>query len=129
MFQQDNPLTRISLTLSDLCNLGSVKGTGEIRPEHMPLLSSVEPVRDRNAPVNAPQTATRYNLIFPGSGFLRIAVKVEESAPSISQEVLEKHGGAVRVSIEGFASGAFETSDGGARPYFKATKITPVTSR
>lgn len=89
---------------------------------------SVETVRDRNAPVDSSQIASRYNLVFPGSGFLRISVKVEESVPSITQEVIEKYGGAIRVNLEGFTSGTFEV-DGGARAYFKATKITPVTQK
>lgn len=125
-FQTDNPLTRISLTLSDLCCIGSMKGLAEIRPEHAPLLIGVEAVRERNAPANSPQTASRYLLVFPGSGFMRVAVKVDETVPSITQDTIEKCGGMVRVKIEGFSSGAFEVDGGGARPYFKATQIAPM---
>lgn len=128
-FQVDNPLLRLNLTLEDLANLRMLKGATAVAPEHIPLLTGVEPVREKNAPVGAPQTASRYNLVFPGSGFLRIAVKVEERAPSISQEVIDKYGGAIRVTIEGFTSGTFETDDGGARPYFKAAKIAPLTGK
>jgi len=125
-FKADNPLEKINFSLADLCNIGSVKGPTEIRPEHAPLLAGVEAVRERNAPANAPQTASRYLLVFPGSGFMRVAVKVDEAAPSITQETIAKCGGVVRVNIEGFVSGTFETDGGGVRPYFKATKITPV---
>lgn len=125
-FQADNVFLRLKLTLADLCALDAIKGLPEIKPEHAPSLISVEPVRERSAPATAPQTATRYGLVFPGSGYLRIAVKVEETTPSVSQEIIEKYGGAIPVKIEGFTSGAFETSGGGARPYFKAAKITPI---
>ena len=128
-FQADNPLTRISLTLSDLCCIHSVKGPAEVRPEHEPLLTGVEAVRDRNAPANLPQTASRYFLVFPGSQFMRVAVKVDETAPSITQEVIEKYGGVIRVKIEGFSSGVFEVDGGGARPYFKASRITPISAQ
>lgn len=127
-FTADNVLLRFKPSLADLADLASVRGSETIKPEHFPLLTGVEAVRDRNAPLDSPQVATRYNLVFPGSGFLRISVKVEESAPSITQEVIEKYGGAIRVNIEGFVSGTFEV-DGGARAYFKATKITPVTQK
>lgn len=125
-FRADNPLLRIKLGLPDLCCLGNVKGPSTIKPEQMPYLTSVEAVKDKNAPANAPQMATRYNLVFPSSGFLRISVKVEEEAATITQEVIDKYGGAIRVSIENFVGGTFETDGGGARPYFKATKITPI---
>lgn len=129
MIHHDNPFARITLNLSDLCNISSVKGSTEIRPEHRPLLIGVEPVRDYNAPANAPQIATKYTLAFPGSSFMRIAVKVTEAAPSITPEVLEKYGGGICVNIEGFSSGILETKDGGLRPYFKASRIVPVASK
>lgn len=128
-FKADNPLERIKLTLADLCNISSVHGSDSVKPETAPLLTGVELVIDRNAPAGSPPTATRYNLVFPASGFLRCVVKVEETTPSITQEVIDKCGGAVRVNIEGFIGGTFLTNDGGARPYFKATKITPVVTK
>lgn len=125
-FQPDNPFLRVNLSFADLCCLNSLKGDAEIRPEHYPLLTGVEAVRERNAPVNSPQIASRYHLVFPGSGFMRIAIKVDEPTPSISAEMIEKRGGMLRVSIEGFSGGVFEVEGGGARPYFKATRVTPV---
>lgn len=125
-FSPDNVFLRLNLTLADLSCLGAISGPTEIRLENAPLLVGVEAVRERNAPANAPQTASRYNLVFPGSGFMRVSVKVDEAAPSVAQATIDKYGGAIRVNIEGFSSGAFETDDGGARPYFKATRITPV---
>lgn len=129
MTNTDNPLARIPLPLNALCNISAVKWPDELRPEHMPLLAAVEPVRDRNAPVNAPQIATRYTLVFPGSGFMRIAVKVEEPAPSVTQETLDKCGGVIRVNVDGFQSGVLETKDGGLRPYFKAARIVPIANK
>lgn len=128
-FKSDNPFLNIRPSLADLCNLDQVKGAESIKPEHQPLLIDIEAVRDRNAPSTAPQTATRYCLALPGSGFMRIAVKVEESTPSITQELLEKYGGAVRVNVEGFSSGVILMKDGGVLPYFKATKIVPIVNK
>lgn len=125
-FSPDNVFLRMNLTLADLSCIGEITGPTTIRPENAPLLVGVEAVRERNAPANAPQISTRYNLVFPGSGFMRVSVKVDESAPSISPETINKYGGAIRVSIDGFTGGSFETDDGGARPYFKATRITPM---
>lgn len=128
-FQADNVLLRLNLSLPDLCCLSAISGPTTIRPENAPLLVGVEAVKERNAPINAPQIATRYNLVFPGSGFMRVSIKVDEKTPSISQEVIDKYGGAIHVSIEGFSSGAFETDDGGARFFCKATKIMPITTQ
>lgn len=125
-FLQDNVLLQFPLTLENLCALSELRGPTTIRPEHMPLLVGVEPVRDKNAPPNMPQIASRYNIIFPGSNYLRLAVKVEETMPSVTQELLEKYPGGIRVNMQGFVGGTFLTNDGGARPYFKAAKITPM---
>ncbi len=125
-FSPDNVFLRLNLTLPDLSCMGAISGPTTMRPENTPLLVGVEPVRERNAPANSPQTATRYNLVFPGSGFMRVSVKVDEVTPSVTQAIIDKYGGAIPVNIEGFASGSFETDDGGARPYFKAARITPV---
>lgn len=126
MFQSDNVLLQFPLTLENLCSLLELRGPTTIRPEHLPLLVGIEAVRDKNAPPSAPQIATRYNLIFPGSNYLRLSVKVEESMPSVTPELLQKYPGGIRVQIDGFVSGAFLTNDGGARPYFKATRIVPI---
>lgn len=128
-FKPDNPLLRIKLNFADLCNLSAIKGSETVRSEHFPILTGVEAVREKSASSNSPQIASRYNLVLPGSGFLRISVKVEEPAPSITQETLEKYGGAIRVNAEGFSSGVFEVDGGGARPYFKAARITPVNNK
>lgn len=128
-FKADNPFLHLRLTFPALCNLNSLKGSEEIKPGQEPLLIGIEAVRDRTAPANSQQTASRYNLVLPASSFLRISIKVDEPAPSITPEMLEKCGGAIRVSVEGFSSGAFEVDGGGARPYFKATKITPMVSK
>lgn len=125
----DNPFLSIPLTLPVLCNLSALapKG-GTIPPEHEPFLIGVEEVRGKGAPDTAPPEAIRYYLTFPGSSFLRISVKVEETAASITQNELNAQGGLVKVRIEGFESGSFLTDGGGARPYFKAKKITPIGS-
>ena len=129
MFNTDNPLTQVPLTLATLCNLSAVAFPTEIRPEHMPLLAAVEPVRERNAPANAPQIATRYILVLPGSGFMRIAVKVDETTPSITPETLAKYSNGIRVNVDGFVHGTMETKDGGIRSYFKATRISPIVNK
>lgn len=128
-FRADNPLLRVKLDFAALCNLSALKGDEPVKPEQLPLLTGVEAVREKTAPANSPQTASRYNLVFPGSGFLRISVKVDEPAPSITQETIEKYGGAIRINVEGFSSGVFEVDGGGARPYFKAVRVTPVSSK
>lgn len=122
-FMPDNPLLRLEFSLADLSCFGSVKSNAEIKPENMPFLIGVEAVREKNASESSPQTASRYNLVFPGSGFMRIAVKVEETTPSITSEAIEKCGGIVRVNIEGFTGGVFEVDGGGVRPYFTAPRI------
>lgn len=128
-FQSDNILTQFCPTLAALCCFSAIRFPETIRPEHAPLLVGVDAVREKGALPSAPQIATRYNLILPGSNYSRISVKVEERAPSVTQEALERCPSGVRVNIEGFTSGAFLTNDGGARPYFKATKITPIQTQ
>lgn len=128
-FKSDNPLTKIELTLADLCCIGGISGPKEIRPDHLPILTDVENVVERNAKTNATKNVTKYGLVFPGSGFMRVVMKVEEEHPSITQDVIDKHGGMVRVSIEGYSYGSFETENGGARPYFKAERIVPVQAQ
>lgn len=126
-FTSDNFLLSLNPTLTDLCNLPAMKSQStSIRPEHMPLLVGVEAVREKGAPADAQQIATRYCLVFPGSNYLRVTVKVEERAPSITQEVLEKYPGGIRVQIQGFYAGAFLTKDGGAMPFFKAERVIPI---
>lgn len=122
----DNPFLHLNLTLADLCHLGGLKGPAEIRPEHTPLLISTETTVEHNEKTNVTKTVSRYNVVLPGSGFIKVTIKVEEPAPSITQEAIDKFGGAVRVNVQGFSSGVFETNGGGARPYFRAARITPV---
>lgn len=125
-FQADNPLLLLKLPLSALCAIDTLNVETAIKPEIAPFLIGVEAQRERGAAADTPQIATRYFLVFPGSGFMRIAVKVAEPAPSITQEAILKSGGIVRVKIEGFQSGVFADDNGGARAYFKAARITPV---
>lgn len=127
--QADNPLFRLKLPLSALCSIDALNIGTAVTPELAPFLIGVEAQRERGAPAGSPQVASRYFLVFPGSGFMRIAVKVVEPAPSISQDDITKRGGIVRVHIEGFESGVFADDNGGARPYFKATKITPMQTQ
>lgn len=125
----DNPLLFIPMTFETLCNLSSlVPKAGPIRPEHEPVLIAVEDVRSKGLPETAPPEAIRYILLLPGSMSMRIPVKVNEAAPSITQAELIAQGGQVKVKIDGFESGCFLTNDGGARPYVKAKKIVPITS-
>ncbi len=128
-FQADNPLLRLNLPLSALCSIDTLNQEATIKPELAPFLIGVEAQRERGAAADAPQIATRYFLVFPGSGFMRIAVKVAEPAPSITQEAILKSGGIVRVKIEGFQSGVFSDDNGGARPYFKAARIVPIQTQ
>jgi len=128
-FQPDNIFLNFRLSFAAVCCLSGINLPDTVRPDHLPLVVGAEAVRDKNAPPNSPHTATRYHLIFPGSNYLRLPVKVDESAPSITPEVLGKHPGGIRVNVEGFTGGAFLTNDGGARPYFKAVRITPVTTQ
>ena len=122
--QTDNPFLALSLPLSTLCNISAVSVESPIPPQFAPFLIGVEEVRSKDAPPASPPEAIRYILAFPGSGFMRIPVKVDESRPSITPEELTARGPAKAV-VEGFSSGAFLTNDGGARPYFKAKKIIP----
>ena len=126
MIQTDNIFSFFPVNLKTLCNIGAATVTDPIRPEHQPLLIGVEPVKGKDAPESAPPTAIRYILAFPGSGFMRVPVKVVETVPSITPEQLAERGGAVKVVVEGFDGGSFPTDGGGVRPYFKATKITPA---
>lgn len=125
--QVDNPLLSLPLSLPLLCNLNalSVPADGPIPPQYAPLLIGVEEVRSKDTPPTSPPEAIRYTLAFPGSGFMRVPIKVEERVPSITPEALAAHG-PVKVVIEGYTSGSFLTDDGGARPYFRAQKITPA---
>lgn len=127
MIFTDNPLLSIAFTLEMLANLGALNvPKGPIPASLMPLLIGVEEVRKKGIPLKEPPEAIRYILVFPGSQFLKIAVKVEETTPSITPAELAARGGFVKVSVEGFKSGNLPTDDGGARPYFKATKIVPI---
>lgn len=120
----DNPLLAMKLSLSALCNIPALSTETPILPHQAPLLIGVEEARGKDAPPTSPPEAYRYTLAFPGSGFMRISVKVEEAKPSITPEELMARG-PVKVVIEGFTSGCFPTDDGGAKPYFKAQKISP----
>lgn len=126
MFSTENPLLFVELTLSALCNMSALSVQGPIPPNCEPVLIGVEEVRGKDAPQTTLPDAIRYIFTLPGSKFMRIAVKVVETRPSITQAELDAQGGQARVHIEGFESGCFLTKDGGARPYFKAKKITPV---
>lgn len=125
-YPTDNPLSFVRLSLPALSNMGALEVTGPIPPNHQPRIAGVELVRERGAAETDPPTAVRYTLIFPGSGFMRVAVKVAETKPSITPEQLAEQGGSVLAVVEGFTSGSFETEGGGVRPYFKATRITPA---
>lgn len=120
----DNPLLAMKLSLSTLCNIPALSTETPILPHQAPLLIGVEEVRGKDTPPTSPPEAYRYTLAFPGSGFMRVPVKVEEPKPSITPEELESRG-PMKVVIEGFSSGCFLTDDGGAKPYFKAKKISP----
>lgn len=125
-FRADNPFERIELTLADLACISRVKGSPEIKPEHAPLLIGVENGTESNDKTGVSKSISRYFLVFPGSSFMKVVIKVEESAPSVTQEVIDQYGGAIRVNIQGFTAGSFETTGGGRRPYFRAARITPV---
>lgn len=124
----DNPLSFVHMSLRALSCMRDMEATGPIRPEHQPHIAGVELVRERGAAETDPPTAVRYILVFPGSGFMRVAVKVAETKPSITPEQLAAQGGSVLAVVEGFTSGSFETEGGGVRPYFKATRIAPVSN-
>ena len=123
-----NPLGKLDLTLADLCNISNVRGPKEIRPEHTPLLTEVESVVERNFKTNTSKTVSRYGLVLPGSNFMRVLIKVDEEKPSVSKEIIDKCGGMIRVSIEGFTYGVIE-ENGTARPYMKATRIVPIQTQ
>ena len=125
-YPTDNPLSFVRLSLPALSNMGALEVTGPILPNHQPRIAGVELFRERGAAETDPPTAVRYTLIFPGSGFMRVAVKVAETKPSITPEQLAEQGGSVLAVVEGFTSGSFEMEGGGVRPYFKATRITPA---
>lgn len=122
----DNPLLRLKLPLSALCCIDALNVETAIKPEAAPFLIGVEAQRERGASADSPQIASRYILVFPGSSFMRIPVKVIEPAPSITQDAITRCGGMVRVKIEGFDGGVFADDNGGARPYFKAQRIAPI---
>ena len=128
-FHADNPFLRMNLSLEALTCLSEVTYSEAIRPENAPLLTEVEAVREKGAPPNAPQIASRYNVVFPGSDYLRLSIKVDEAVPSIAPEVLKKYPRGIPVHVQGFFCGAFLTKDGGAMPYFKAEKIIPMQAQ
>lgn len=125
-FKPDNPFLRLDLSIGALSCLSAITCPEAMRSENVPLLTEVEAVREKGAPIGAPQIASRYNIVFPGSDYLRISIKVDEAAPSIAPEVLKKYPRGIPVQVQGFFSGAFLTKDGGAMPYFKAEKIVPI---
>lgn len=125
-FKPDNPFLRLNLSLEALSCLSAITYPDVMRPENVPLLTEVEAVREKGAPPNAPQIATRYNIVFPGSEYLRLTFKVDESAPSIAPEVLKKYPRGIPVQVHGFSPWVFLTKDGGAIPYYKAEKIVPI---
>lgn len=128
-FKPDNPFLRLDLSIEALSCLSAITCPEAMRPENVPLLTEVEAVREKGAPVNAPQIATRYNVVFPGSDYMRLSIKVDEAAPSITPEVLKRYPRGIPVQVQGFFSGAFLTKDGGAMPYFKAEKIVPMPTQ
>lgn len=127
--KSDNVLMNFKPTLAELCCLSTLKGADTIKPENTPLLVEVEAYREKDIPATAPQSGTRYGLVLPGSNYLRIVVKVEERTPSITQDVLAKYPGGIRVRIDGFLSGTFPGKDGGANSYFRADRITPLQAQ
>lgn len=128
-FKPDNPFLRLGLSIEALSCLSAITCPEVMRPENVPLLTEVEAVREKGAPANAPQIASRYNVVLPGSDYLRLSIKVDEAAPSITPEVLKKYPRGIPVNVLGFFSGAFLTKDGGAMPYFKAEKIVPMQTQ
>lgn len=128
-FKPDNPYLRMDLSLASLSCLSAITYPEAVRPDNTPLLTEVEAVREKGAPVNAPQIATRYNVVFPGSDYMRLSIKVDEAAPSITPDVLKKYPRGIPVHVQGFFSGAFLTKDGGAMAYFKAERVTPMQTQ
>lgn len=128
-FKPDNPFLRLNLNIEALSCLSAITGPEAMRPENVPLLTETEAVREKGAPADAPQIATRYNVVFPGSDYMRLSIKVDEAAPSIAPEVLKKYPRGIPVQVKGFFSGVFLTKDGGAMPYFKAERVTPMQTQ
>lgn len=128
-FKPDNPFLHLDLSVEALSCLSAITCLEAMRPENVPLLTEVEAVREKGAPIGAPQVASRYCVVFPGSDYLRISIKVDEAAPSISPELLKKYPRGIPVQVQGFFSGTFLTKDGGAMPYFKAGKIVPMQTQ
>lgn len=128
-FKPDNPFLRLDLSIEALSCLSAITCPETMRPENVPLLTDVEAVREKGTPASAPQIASRYNVVFPGSDYLRLTIKVEEAAPSITPEVLKRYPRGIPVQVQGFFSGAFLTKDGGAMPYFKAERVTPMQTQ
>lgn len=128
-FKSDNIFQRISIPIECISCISDISWPEVIRPENTPLLTGVEAVREKGAPATAPQIATRYNLVFPGSDYLRLSVKVDESAPSVTPEVLKRYPRGLPVQVQGFYCGTFLTKDGGVMPYYKADCIVPMQSQ
>lgn len=125
-FRADNIFLAFSPTIEAVACMTDISYPTTIRPEDTPILVGVEAIREKGAPATAPQLASRYNIVCPGSDFLRLSIKVDEPAPSISAEVLAKYRRGVPVQIEGFRCGLFPSKDGGLTPYYKAQRITPI---
>lgn len=100
-FKPDNPYQQLELSIEALACLSAVTWPESIRPENIPLLTDVEAIRDKGAPATAPQVASRYNLVFPGSDYMRLSIKVEESAPSIAPELVHKYPRGIPVQVQG----------------------------
>lgn len=128
MIPTDSVFNYIKLTFGDLCDMPRMPHTpSPSRPEHQPLILDVEPAPlPKDAPEGTPPSAYRYALAFPGSGYMKLAFKVQEAKPSITAEQIAERGGSVPAIVEGFAWGAFEVDGGGTRAYFKAAKIAPA---
>lgn len=127
MIPTDSVFNYLKLTFGDLCDMRHMPHTlSHSRPEHQPLILDVEPAPlPKDAPEGTMPNAWRYVLAFPGSGYMKLAFKVNEAKPSITAEQIAERGGSVPAIVEGFACGTFEV-DGGTRAYFKATKIAPA---
>ena len=125
-FHADNIFLNLSPTIEAIASLSDISYPQTIRPEDTPILVGVEAIREKGAPATAPQTGSRYNVVFPGSNVLRLSIKVEETTPSILPDVLAKYRRGVPVQIEGFRCGLFSSKDGGLTPYYKAQRITPI---
>lgn len=123
--QSDNFYNYLQLTFADICNLNQRPIKQEIKPAHFPIVLEVEPAPlPKGTPENTPPTAYRYTLAFPGSGYMKLVIKVPESTPTITAAQIEEHS-PLQVKVDGFTWGNYETGSG-YKAYFKATKITPV---